>query len=42
MQRVKIEKLRQRDLNMTALQTIGIRKKPKLGLDGTIGSYNQV
>lgn len=37
-----MEELRQREANMTALQAIGIRKKPKLDLAGTTGSYNQV
>lgn len=30
MQRAEMEELRQRDANMTALQAIGPRKKPKL------------
>lgn len=42
MQRAEMEELRQREANMTALQAIGIRKKPKLDLSGTTGSYNQV
>ncbi|XP_057369359.1 transcription initiation factor TFIID subunit 4-like [Daphnia carinata] len=42
MQRAEMEELRQREANMTALQAIGIRKKPKLDLAGTTGSYNQV
>lgn len=35
MQRAEMEELRQRDANMTALQAIGPRKKPKLDGDGT-------
>lgn len=34
MQRVEMEELRQREANLTALQAIGTRKKPKLG-DGS-------
>lgn len=33
MQRAEMEELRQRDANMTALQAIGPRKKPKLEID---------
>lgn len=33
MQRAEMEELRQRDANMTALQAIGPRKKPKLEND---------
>lgn len=43
MQRAEMEELRQREANMTALQAIGVRKKPKLDLAaGTTGSFNQV
>ncbi len=43
MQRAEMEELRQREANMTALQAIGIRKKPKLELTGTsAGPFNQV
>ena len=42
MQRAEMEELRQREANMTALQAIGIRKKPKLDLPGSSGSFNQV
>lgn len=43
MQRAEMEELRQREANMTALQAIGVRKKPKLELTGsTTGSFNQV
>lgn len=34
MQRAEMEELRQRDANLTALQAIGPRKKPKLETDG--------
>lgn len=33
MQRAEMEELRQRDANLTALQAIGPRKKPKLESD---------
>lgn len=33
MQRAEMEELRQRDANLTALQAIGPRKKPKLEND---------
>lgn len=42
MQRAEMEELRQREANMTALQAIGVRKKPRLDLPGTTGSFNQV
>lgn len=42
MQRAEMEELRQREANMTALQAIGQRKKPKLDVAGTTGSFNQV
>lgn len=42
MQRAETEELRQREANMTALRAIGTRKKPKLDLPGSTGSYNQV
>lgn len=35
MQRAEMEELRQRDANLTALQAIGPRKKPKLENDTT-------
>lgn len=35
MQRAEMEELRQRDANLTALQAIGPRKKPKLDSDAT-------
>lgn len=35
MQRAEMEELRQRDANLTALQAIGPRKKPKLESDAT-------
>lgn len=35
MQRAEMEELRQRDANLTALQAIGPRKKPKLESDTT-------
>lgn len=35
MQRAEIEEMRQRDANLTALQAIGPRKKPKLEGDAT-------
>lgn len=34
MQRAEMEELRQRDANLTALQAIGPRKKPRLDADG--------
>ena len=42
MQRAEMEELRQREANLTALQAIGQRKKPRLDLAGTTGSFNQV
>lgn len=38
MQRVEMEELRQREANLTALQAIGPRKKPKLDIVGTTNS----
>lgn len=38
MQRAEMEELRQRDANLTALQAIGPRKKPKLDGDTTAAS----
>lgn len=38
MQRAEMEELRQRDANMTALQAIGPRKKPKLDGDAVASS----
>ncbi|CAL8102374.1 unnamed protein product [Orchesella dallaii] len=38
MQRVQLEEMRQRDANLTALQAIGPRKKPKLDTGGSHGS----
>lgn len=38
MQRAEMEELRQRDANLTALQAIGPRKKPKLESDATTSS----
>ncbi|XP_031619816.1 transcription initiation factor TFIID subunit 4 isoform X3 [Contarinia nasturtii] len=38
MQRAEMEELRQRDANLTALQAIGPRKKPKLENDTTIAA----
>ncbi|KAF4531507.1 hypothetical protein B566_EDAN004103 [Ephemera danica] len=38
MQRAEMEELRQREANLTALQAIGPRKKPKLDLNGSPGS----
>lgn len=38
MQRAEMEELRQRDANLTALQAIGPRKKPKLDSDATTTS----
>ncbi|XP_053957080.1 transcription initiation factor TFIID subunit 4 isoform X3 [Anastrepha ludens] len=40
MQRAEMEELRQRDANMTALQAIGPRKKPKLDNDATGAGTN--
>lgn len=34
MQRAEMEELRQRDANLTALQAIGPRKKPRMDTDG--------
>ena len=42
MQRAEMEEMRQREANLTALRAIGIRKKPKLDLPGSTGSFNQV
>lgn len=38
MQRAEMEELRQRDANLTALQAIGPRKKPRLEGDTTTTS----
>lgn len=38
MQRAEMEELRQRDANLTALQAIGPRKKPRLEGDTTATS----
>ncbi|KAG7191200.1 hypothetical protein KM043_013175 [Ampulex compressa] len=38
MQRAEMEELRQREANLTALQAIGPRKKPKLDVGGTASS----
>lgn len=38
MQRAEMEELRQRDANLTALQAIGPRKKPRLDGDSTTTS----
>lgn len=38
MQRAEMEELRQRDANLTALQAIGPRKKPKLETDTSIAA----
>ena len=38
MQRAEMEELRQRDANLTALQAIGPRKKPRLEGDTTAAS----
>lgn len=40
MQRAEMEELRQRDANLTALQAIGPRKKPRL--DGDASSTSNV
>jgi transcription initiation factor TFIID subunit 4 len=42
MQRAEMEELRQREANITALQAIGPRKKPKLEAGGMAGSAGQV
>jgi hypothetical protein len=42
MQRAEMEELRQREANLTALQAIGPRKKPKLELNGSPSSSGQV
>ncbi|XP_059474924.1 transcription initiation factor TFIID subunit 4 isoform X2 [Neocloeon triangulifer] len=41
MQRAEMEELRQREANLTALQAIGPRKKPKLDLNGASSSSGQ-
>lgn len=41
MQRAELEEVRQREANLTALQAIGPRKKPRLG-DGPGGSGDSV
>ncbi|XP_017759662.1 PREDICTED: transcription initiation factor TFIID subunit 4-like isoform X3 [Eufriesea mexicana] len=38
MQRAEMEELRQREANLTALQAIGPRKKPKLDIGGSVNS----
>lgn len=38
MQRAEMEELRQRDANLTALQAIGMRKKPRLDDAATTGT----
>lgn len=38
MQRAEMEELRQREANLTALQAIGPRKKPKLDIAGSTNS----
>lgn len=38
MQRAEMEELRQREANLTALQAIGPRKKPRLDNETTTGS----
>lgn len=38
MQRAEMEELRQREANLTALQAIGPRKKPKLDVGGSTSS----
>lgn len=38
MQRVEMEELRQREANLTALQAIGPRKKPRLDIAGMTNS----
>lgn len=42
MQRAEMEELRQREANLTALQAIGSRKKPKLDNSDNVGSSAQV
>lgn len=42
MQRAEMEELRQREANLTALQAIGPRKKPKLEFSHSTGSSSQV
>jgi len=42
MQKAEMEELRQREANLTALQAIGPRKKPKLDLNGASSSSGQV
>lgn len=42
MQRAEMEELRQREANLTALQAIGPRKKPKLETGGMGGCSGQV
>jgi hypothetical protein len=42
MQRAEMEELRQREANLTALQAIGPRKKPKLEAGGMAGCSGQV
>jgi hypothetical protein len=42
MQRAEMEELRQREANITALQAIGPRKKPKLEAGGMAGCSGQV
>ena len=42
MQRAEMEELRQREANLTALQAIGPRKKPKLEPGGVPGCSGQV
>jgi hypothetical protein len=42
MQRAEMEELRQREANITALQAIGPRKKPKLEAGVMAGSSGQV
>lgn len=41
MQRAEMEELRQRDANLTALQAIGPRKKPKLEDDSATNSVSK-
>ncbi|XP_071446468.1 transcription initiation factor TFIID subunit 4-like isoform X2 [Hetaerina americana] len=42
MQRAEMEELRQREANLTALQAIGPRKKPKIDTSSSTGSPGQV
>lgn len=42
MQRAEMEELRQRDANLTALQAIGPRKKPRLDGDSTTTSMVKI